>query len=87
MDGVNLRRSRSPAAARGWLADGALSDEGREAREAIEDATDLQMTNALDALGEDLDELIGLLSPWGATIREAGGYAGGPVDLRPTRDD
>jgi hypothetical protein len=73
--------------ARGWLADGGLSDEGREAREAIECKTDLQMINALDALGEDLDELIGLLSPWGATIREAGGYVGGPVDLWPTRDD
>ena len=64
-----------------------LSDEGREAREAIERATDLQMTNALDALGDDLDELLGLLSPWGATIREAGGYVGGPVDLWPVRDD
>jgi hypothetical protein len=71
---------------RGWLSDGALSDEGREAREAIECATDLQMTNALDALGDDLDELLGLLSPWGATIREAGGYVGGPVDLWPVRD-
>ena len=45
------------------------------------------MTPALDALGDDLDELIGLLPPWGAAIREVGGYVGGPVDLWPVRDD
>ena len=33
---------------RGWLADGALSDDGRDAREAIERATDRQMGPALE---------------------------------------
>ncbi len=73
--------------ARGWLDDGALSDDGRDAREAIERATDLQMAPAIDALGADLDEVIGLLQPWGAAIREVGGYIAGPVDLWPARDD
>jgi len=72
--------------ARGWLDDGALSDKGRAAREDIERATDRQMAPALDALGDDLDELIGLLRPWGVAIREVGGYVGGPVDLWPVRD-
>lgn len=72
---------------RGWLADDALSDDGREAREDIERGTDRQMYLALDALGDDFDELIGLLRPWGVMIREAGGYVGGPVDLWPVRDD
>ena len=74
-------------AAAGWLEDGALTDDGRDAREAIERATDLQMVPALDALGDDLDKLIGVLTPWGAAIREVGGYVGGPVDLWPVRDD
>ena len=37
----------------------------------------------LEALGDDADELFGILEPWGATMREAGGYIGGPVDLWP----
>jgi hypothetical protein len=72
---------------RGWLHDGALTDDGRDGREAIERATDRQMAPALDALGSDLEELIGLLRPWGVAIREVGGYVGGPVDLWPVRDD
>jgi len=72
---------------RGWLEDQALSDDGREARESIERATDHQMQPALDALAGDFDELIGILRPWGATICEAGGYISGPVDLWPVRDD
>jgi len=45
------------------------------------------MAPALEALADDLDELIGLLRPWGVAIREVGGYVGGPVDLWPVRDD
>jgi hypothetical protein len=73
--------------ARGWLEDGTLSDDGREAREDIERATDRQMAPALDALADDLGELVGLLKPWGEKIREVGGYVSGPVDLWPNRDD
>ena len=44
--------------------------------------TDAQCQPIVDALGDDLDELIGLLNPWGASIRDAGGYpAAGPHDL------
>jgi hypothetical protein len=72
---------------RGWLDGDALTDDGREAREEIERATDRQMVPALDALGEDLPELLRLLKPWGEKIREVGGYVAGPVDLWPNRDD
>jgi hypothetical protein len=68
---------------RGLLADGALTDEGRALRESIEAATDAQCTPMLDALGEaGLEELIGLLAPWGMAIRDASGYpAQGPHEL------
>jgi hypothetical protein len=72
---------------RGWLDGEALSTEGRDAREDIERATDRQMGPAVDVLGDDLGELVGLLWPWGEAMREAGGYIGGPVDLWPNRDD
>jgi hypothetical protein len=71
----------------GWLEGDDFTEEGRAVREDIEDATDLQMMPALDALDGDIDEIVGLLKPWGVAIREAGGYVGGPVDLWPVRDD
>jgi hypothetical protein len=72
---------------RGWLAGETLSDEGRDVREDIERATDRQMAPALSELGDDLDELLRVLKPWGVKIREVGGYVSGPVDLWPNRDD
>jgi hypothetical protein len=67
---------------RGLLSDGGLTDEGRALREAIEVTTDRCCEPAIDALGDDLDELLSLLLPWGAAIREAKGYpASGPHDL------
>ena len=68
--------------ARGLLDEYGLTDEGRAAREAVEEATDAACAPALDALGGDLDELLGVLEPWGAAVREAGGYLpGGPHEL------
>jgi hypothetical protein len=59
-----------------------LSQQGRHAREQIETATDEQMRPALDALGDDVEELFDLLAPWGETIRAGKGYLGaGPHDL------
>ena len=67
---------------RGLLHDGALTDEGRAAREEVEVVTDRQCRPIVEALGDDLDELVGILRPWGAAIRHAGGYpASGPHDL------
>ena len=55
---------------------------GHQVREQIEIDTDRQMDRAMAALGGDLDELVAILLPWGAAIREAKGYpASGPHDL------
>jgi hypothetical protein len=67
---------------RGYLAGGTLSEAGRAAREEIEATTDAQCRPALDRLGEDLDELLSILRPWGELIRQSKGYpAAGPHDL------
>jgi hypothetical protein len=71
---------------RGLLADGALTVEGRERREAIEAATDAQCEPIVAALGDRGDELVALLTSWGDAIKAAGGYpAQGPHELAPTR--
>ena len=67
---------------RGLLDDFGLTDAGRAAREQVEEATDARCQPAVDGLGDDLEELLGVLEPWGAAIREVGGYLpGGPHDL------
>jgi Helix-turn-helix family len=71
---------------RGLVAGGALTEAGRTLRESVEVATDAQCEPALVGLGEDFDELIGVLVPWGQAIRDAGGYPPqGPHDLAPAR--
>jgi len=68
--------------ARGLLEDGAITDAGRDKREAIEVATDEQCRPFVDALGDHLDELVSILRPYGAAIREQKGYlTAGPADL------
>lgn len=55
---------------------------GRQVREQIEIDTDRQMDRAMAALGADIDELLEILLPWGAAVRDAKGYpASGPHDL------
>lgn len=67
---------------RGLVDDTAFTDAGRQAREAIEIHTDAQLTSAITALGDDIDELFTILEPWGAAIREGFGYLPtGPHDL------
>jgi hypothetical protein len=52
----------------------ALTEAGRELRESIEVATDRQMAPLLAALGDDVEELVGILQPWAATVVAAGGF-------------
>jgi hypothetical protein len=67
---------------RGLIAEDAFSAAGRALRESIEVATDLQCEVIGRSLGDDLEELVALLTPWGQSIKEAGGYpAQGPHDL------
>lgn len=78
----HLDAATSRLSDRGLVEGGALTGPGRELRESIERATDLQCAPIIEALGDDLDELIGILAPWGEAIRSAGGYlATGPHDL------
>jgi hypothetical protein len=71
---------------KGLLDGDELSAEGRNVREAVEVATDGPCGVIIDALGGAVDELLGLLAPWGAAIRDAGGYPPqGPHDLAPVR--
>jgi hypothetical protein len=51
-----------------------LTAAGFELRSRIEIATDAQVGPAVAALGDDLDELVGILGPWGDQVRAAGGY-------------
>ena len=62
---------------------GVLTEQGRTFREDLELATDAQMAPAIDALGDDLDELVGLLSPWARQIMRGAGYPNSPLALTP----
>jgi hypothetical protein len=71
-------RLRAP----GLVDDTALTEAGRETREAIEVRTDDQMSPTMSTLAGDLGELLSIMHPWGAAIRLGSGYlATGPHDL------
>jgi hypothetical protein len=63
-------------AARGLVADGALTEHGHEVREGIERSTDEACAPIATALADDADELITIVGAWSEAIREAGGYPG-----------
>lgn len=68
--------------ARGLVAAGTLTAAGRELRDQIEARTDEACARIVANLDDDLDELLSLLEPWGAAIRDARGYPrGGPHDI------
>jgi hypothetical protein len=71
---------------RGLLSDGALTPEGRALRERVEVSTDAQCQVIVETLGDDFDELLNILGPWGLTLRDASAYPSqGPHDLAPIR--
>lgn len=57
--------------ARGWLAGGGFTDEGRAARQAIEDATDRSQQRVLDALDGDLDGVVDTIEGWADAVLAA----------------
>jgi hypothetical protein len=61
----------------GYIRDRAFTDEGRSYRRGIESATDTADTGVVTALGDDADELFGLLEPLQRAVLEAKAY---PVD-------
>jgi DNA-binding MarR family transcriptional regulator len=71
--GAALTRFRD----RGLIDDaGELTDEGREFREDIERATDLQEAELVGALGHDVDELFELMAPWARAVVASAGTIG-----------
>lgn len=66
----------------GLVASGALTADGRAAREAVESATDRQMRPVLEAIGDGIDELCSILEEWSAALRAAGGYPDGVLGMR-----
>ena len=62
--------------------DGALTDRGRQAREAVELCTDRQCRPVVESLGDDFDDVVGVLAPMGREIRAMHGYpASGPHEM------
>jgi Helix-turn-helix family len=59
---------------RGLLDDGQPTAAGLAAREALEAETDRLCLAMVEALGDDVVELVGRLQTWGAAIRAADGY-------------
>jgi hypothetical protein len=66
---------------RGWVEGERFTAAGRDAREQIERHTDAQMRPAIEALGDDFDDLLAIISPWGESLRAAGAYLRTPGQL------
>jgi hypothetical protein len=69
--------------AAGLMDDGGFTAAGRERREEIELATDAQMAPAVEALGNDLEELVERLTPWCRQIMQGAGYPPSPLAIAP----
>lgn len=67
--------------AKGYMREGALTDEGLAHRRAIEAVTDAMETDVVEALGERAGELFGLLEPWTKAVLDAKGYPTDPSQL------
>ena len=52
----------------GLVQDKAITPEGREVRDEIERATGRQQASIVEAIGEDVEELLTLLDPWARVI-------------------
>ena len=71
---TSWRRARTGSGRAACSTPTVLTARGRAARGDIEDRTDAAVAPALAVLGDDLDELLATIEPWGAAIRDAGGY-------------
>jgi hypothetical protein len=65
--------------AKGWMdpSSDTFSPEGRSFREQIEADTDAMEVPIIEAIADDLDELIGILRPWAGAIVSVGIQGGG----------
>lgn len=64
--------------ARGWLRDGALTEDGRLVRHELEAATDIAQWRVVEALGGALDDVVSALEQWGERCVSAGLF---PADV------
>lgn len=78
---AQLEAAETRLVQRGLIAEGAFTEDGLARREAVEHSTDHQMRPAIEALGEDIEDLCGLLEPWGEAIKAAGGYLRSRISL------
>lgn len=67
----------------GLLDDDGLSEQGRARREAVELSTDAQMAPAIDALGDDLPDLVAILTPMSRSLMANDGYPPSPLAIAP----
>ncbi len=63
---------------RGWLADGDLTDAGRQAREDLEATTDRSVQAVVDAIGDDLDRVVARLGEWAGQVVDHGWFPPDP---------
>lgn len=63
---------------RGWYADGTLTAEGRQVRHELEAATDVVQWQLVEALGDELDDVVAQLTAWGERCVQAGVF---PADV------
>ena len=66
---------------RGLIADGALTADGIELREHIENVTDRATRSVIERLTACQGELFGLLRPWATAMVDGGGYPVSPKNL------
>jgi hypothetical protein len=67
---------------KGWVDGDVFAEEGQRFRDQIESDTDAMEVSIIEAIGDDFDELVGLLRPWASTIVKAGIEGGGyPGDV------
>jgi hypothetical protein len=62
----------------------ALTTAGRELRDSIESATDVQQQPLLDAIGADFDRLVATIAPWAMAIVAADGFPTSVEQIPPT---
>ena len=74
----DMDRGTAALSDRGLVADGALTSEGLALREELETATDRSVQAAVDAIGDDLDRIVGLLDSWAQKIVDRGWFPPDP---------
>lgn len=77
-DGEQVAAGAAVLEERGWLVDGALTEDGRQVRHELEAATDVAQWRVVQALGDDLDDVERALDRWGERCVSAGVF---PADV------